>query len=111
MIHIDIDISLLLSSPASTLFPYTTLFRSIGTGGEVEQEDVLQDDGVLLHPEHLGHVRDAAGPVTQPGQLDDDVEDRKRTRLNSSHTVVSYAVFCSTRRRRACCSPTRSPLH
>src|SRR5436190_13060062 len=73
--------------PRSTLFPYTTLFRS-GSGlgadlalGEIEQ----RDDRALL----------AAGRVA----LDIDfglpgVLDRKSTRLNSSHTVISYAVFC-----------------
>src|ERR1039457_7625218 len=55
--------------PRSTLFPYTTLFRS--------QQDVDAEQG-----EHLHGVRLAPDP------------DRKSTRLNSSHLVISYAVFC-----------------
>src|SRR3712207_8026739 len=63
--------------PRSTLFPYTTLFRShleedLFLGGEVEVEGAL------------GVAR----------RLDDRVEDRKSTRLNSSHANISYAVFC-----------------
>src|SRR3712207_7502443 len=85
--------------PRSTLFPYTTLFRSLGEGvglvrgGLVDRhalvtgEDVLQalDRGVLP-----GHVGLAALAVADQG-LD---EDRKSTRLNSSHANISYAVFC-----------------
>src|SRR5438034_4669419 len=60
-------------SPRSTLFPYTTLFRSY----------LLSSDGETLTP---------TAPVGNHPQ-DADV-DRKSTRLNSSHTVISYAVFC-----------------
>src|SRR2546422_11505448 len=67
--------------PRSTLFPYTTLFRSRVGGREVVQQD-------LGRAEHHGQqvvevVRDRA---RQP--------DRKSTRLNSSHGYISYAVFC-----------------
>src|SRR2546426_2492296 len=62
--------------PRSTLFPYTTLFRS-RTGGE----GPLQQ-GVIA----LAHVCE---PV-----LEAALQDRKSTRLNSSHLVISYAVFC-----------------
>src|SRR5256885_7747192 len=58
--------------PRSTLFPYTTLFRSVHDGHQPEQH------------EH-GHEGQLA-----PGHL----ADRKSTRLNSSHLVISYAVFC-----------------
>src|SRR5256885_10509178 len=59
--------------PRSTLFPYTTLFRSfLGPEGTFTQTAVLN---------HFGHsVR--------------EMIDRKSTRLNSSHLVISYAVFC-----------------
>src|SRR2546426_7006482 len=66
--------------PRSTLFPYTTLFRSL---------------------QHGQAIRHATG---RPGEVDDEGstahagqpagEDRKSTRLNSSHLVISYAVFC-----------------
>src|SRR3712207_8460753 len=91
--------------PRSTLFPYTTLFRS---------EDALRRVHVLarrharhrglVHPDVLGHVpqdqrlevRDALVQEV-PLELDDalgDFVDRKSTRLNSSHANISYAVFC-----------------
>src|SRR5438132_8134905 len=57
--------------PRSTLFPYTTLFRSV------------------QHPDHHGVVRGCVD-----GAVEGPVRDRKSTRLNSSHTVISYAVFC-----------------
>src|SRR5256885_13238906 len=62
--------------PRSTLFPYTTLFRSA--------DHASADQGQLL-----GGLAQAQGAVV--GQ---DVLDRKSTRLNSSHLVISYAVFC-----------------
>src|SRR2546426_2478793 len=73
--------------PRSTLFPYTTLFRSrvaqllALAGGE----RTVHGDGVAA-PRH-----DLGGHVPLP---DLELEDRKSTRLNSSHLVISYAVFC-----------------
>src|SRR5256885_3726012 len=65
--------------PRSTLFPYTTLFRSLH---ECERERLLRARAQVTH--HTHRARDAArGP-----------QDRKSTRLNSSHLVISYAVFC-----------------
>src|SRR5947209_12772394 len=65
--------------PRSTLFPYTTLFRSVGERLEVQ----------------LACARSAAVPAGE-GQLclAEGSEDRKSTRLNSSHANISYAVFC-----------------
>src|SRR5258708_28219422 len=60
--------------PRSTLFPYTTLFRSVHEAGGDEQVVV-------------GQQRDEAGQQIAVG-------DRKSTRLNSSHQIISYAVFC-----------------
>src|SRR2546430_4120868 len=76
--------------PRSTLFPYTTLFRS-HQGIEVVHHPVLpQEDpriAVCIEggPGDLTEVIDAGG-LTQ--------QDRKSTRLNSSHSQISYAVFC-----------------
>src|SRR5947207_8031158 len=67
--------------PRSTLFPYTTLFRSIKRGQVQRRPSTIVGLGNRIRPE-LGHE--------QPHHL----EDRKSTRLNSSHTVISYAVFC-----------------
>src|SRR5436190_19629171 len=73
--------------PISTLFPYTTLFRSrMGRSLRRRETRLQQGRAALLLPGILGRRPDAVGP----GQR----EDRKSTRLNSSHTVISYAVFC-----------------
>src|SRR5256885_4888999 len=69
--------------PRSTLFPYTTLFRSRQTA-----LDACLGEGALPL-ERLG-VRDHAGLH----------EDRKSTRLNSSHLVISYAVFCLKKKKK-----------
>src|SRR2546430_10668774 len=70
--------------PRSTLFPYTTLFRSARALGAPGQVGVLAEwvTEALVEPAQL--LEDAA-PVAQ---------DRKSTRLNSSHSQISYAVFC-----------------
>src|SRR3712207_8846900 len=79
--------------PRSTLFPYTTLFRSLepdrpGLCGEYVfdvRRDVFRAAEDVDHVDGAGHVRDLAVDL-QP--------DRKSTRLNSSHANISYAVFC-----------------
>src|SRR3712207_8645367 len=79
--------------PRSTLFPYTTLFRSAaeaaGAGAGPHPRAVLADAVDRHQP--LPHQRgdDASEQRLQPG-----AEDRKSTRLNSSHANISYAVFC-----------------
>src|SRR3712207_7949438 len=87
--------------PRSTLFPYTTLFRSqplgaLAAGGALAARLVAEE---LLHPR--------GGPGDRHGLVEDDQAgraehraggghrvDRKSTRLNSSHANISYAVFC-----------------
>src|SRR3712207_7188481 len=79
--------------PRSTLFPYTTLFRS-GQPGEVPAQVAVAPHGPVGA---LGHVLVVAGEdheVVQPGQTVAAPGDRKSTRLNSSHANISYAVFC-----------------
>src|SRR3712207_7874740 len=66
--------------PRSTLFPYTTLFRSMGGVREV---GLVQEE----HGPFPGRYRQIAGHP-------DGRADRKSTRLNSSHANISYAVFC-----------------
>src|SRR5256885_3843400 len=92
--------------PRSTLFPYTTLFRSRAAGLEVVapvlgHEGVLDDEVVAAGPlqsHDVPHVVDAVvGPGHDEGRqprLAVRTQDRKSTRLNSSHLVISYAVFC-----------------
>src|SRR5688572_32063316 len=71
--------------PRSTLFPYTTLFRSEPRGGAgLEQHLAAQAGGGVVHPRLLGQL----------GQVHHALLDRKSTRLNSSHSQISYAVFC-----------------
>src|SRR3989442_11132979 len=79
--------------PRSTLFPYTTLFRS-------------PFNGSVRHVDHLGalglqRARLGGGePVHPDHDLLARLEDRKSTRLNSSHVRISYAVFCLKKKKR-----------
>src|SRR3712207_7829343 len=83
--------------PRSTLFPYTTLFRSLGRRCVTPHEDragqVEQRAEVGLGPAMPEAVfGDQADARVQPSR--DGLVDRKSTRLNSSHANISYAVFC-----------------
>src|SRR3712207_8510432 len=82
--------------PRSTLFPYTTLFRSraasvdaVGRAGVCHRRDAVDRD-----PEHLPQRDLDAIPLSADPLDDQDGLDRKSTRLNSSHANISYAVFC-----------------
>src|SRR5688572_31993756 len=94
--------------PRSTLFPYTTLFRS-GQLGRQRCEPGVDDDirGERNHrlgeraPPALGHAAPGVAGVGGPA------EDRKSTRLNSSHSQISYAVFCLKKKK---IKKTHSPL-
>src|SRR5688572_31421504 len=85
--------------PRSTLFPYTTLFRSLENLPE-EIGDQQRDQDRRPRREH--HVRQEIEPeralvdVAEAAEARDEhrQEDRKSTRLNSSHSQISYAVFC-----------------
>src|SRR2546426_3411216 len=68
--------------PRSTLFPYTTLFRS--------RSDESCQTQHLATPHLEAHVAKARAREAEHAQR----QDRKSTRLNSSHLVISYAVFC-----------------
>src|SRR5256885_5012900 len=74
--------------PRSTLFPYTTLFRS----------------PLVENPELRERKKQRAGLVSELNRLKielaDHLLDRKSTRLNSSHLVISYAVFCLKKKKR-----------
>src|SRR5438874_4772436 len=80
--------------PRSTLFPYTTLFRSRyqrvhgGTGVDATQSEKIFEPAFDAH---RGPNRDGLDFFAAPGLLQGD---RKSTRLNSSHVEISYAVFC-----------------
>src|SRR2546430_10465146 len=71
--------------PRSTLFPYTTLFRSVQqANGTARVRFAVRDTGIGISPANQAVIFE---PFKQE-------EDRKSTRLNSSHSQISYAVFC-----------------
>src|SRR3712207_7411438 len=80
--------------PRSTLFPYTTLFRSAAIAGQLR--NMLRGIAFALEP---------AGPVDVLAALDRALRDtgmttdRESTPLNSSHTNISYSVFCLKKKR------------
>src|SRR5258708_9104112 len=82
--------------PRSTLFPYTTLFRSLKQREQVlHRADFLfmdEDANVLEDAFHALGVSDEIGREVAAVKL--HALDRKSTRLNSSHQIISYAVFC-----------------
>src|SRR5258708_9639667 len=83
--------------PRSTLFPYTTLFRS-----------ATQQEARLQHPE-IRLLRAAQQPRNRRRPITGLELDRKSTRLNSSHQIISYAVFCLKKKKHT--SELQSPDH
>src|SRR3712207_7019111 len=92
--------------PRSTLFPYTTLFRSVRRG-----RGAMLPRGEEAHEQHAGAGRDRIAAQVRPPARGERIgveqprwrrrrveiaveRDRKSTRLNSSHANISYAVFC-----------------
>src|SRR5439155_27243605 len=95
--------------PASTLFPYTTLFRSsvvaMETVNGVRKVHAIGDDAKLMlgkTPENSRTIRPLRAGVIADLEVAEEMikhfirkaQDRKSTRLNSSHVAISYAVFC-----------------
>src|SRR3712207_8073309 len=96
--------------PRSTLFPYTTLFRSLGFDAglpprlpseeiaslarRVVNQGTTADELVTLRTPERRTVRVGIAPLAEGEVLVTLREDRKSTRLNSSHANISYAVFC-----------------
>src|SRR2546430_12185423 len=83
--------------PRSTLFPYTTLFRSKGCA---------TTPSVIRHPPSV--IRHRPSVTTRER---DDARDRKSTRLNSSHSQISYAVFCLKKKNITIPTPTSVVTH
>src|SRR3989442_3015601 len=81
--------------PRSTLFPYTTLFRSGEQAGDL-LERLAERSGFVVHrhAQRLERARGDVRPLRPRGARHGGPEDRKSTRLNSSHVRISYAVFC-----------------
>src|SRR5256885_9668086 len=84
--------------PRSTLFPYTTLFRS----GQVLSAAVRRASGVVGGVPRRSGGLDGDRRDHPVGIRNDlaDLRDRKSTRLNSSHLVISYAVFCLKKKKK-----------
>src|SRR5688572_31959591 len=89
--------------PRSTLFPYTTLFRSLLAGLQLSAKKFggafsLNGAAVgMLLDEHRGQT---VGHALRPLGCADAARDRKSTRLNSSHSQISYAVFCLKKKKK-----------
>src|SRR5438034_2937478 len=106
MSYLPLLFSTIRTQLRSTLFPYTTLFRSeIGKELDLNESELealraaslLHDIGKIAVPESI---------ISKPGKLTPEELDRKSTRLNSSHTVISYAVFCLKKKK----SVTKIPI-
>src|SRR2546422_3380282 len=82
--------------PRSTLFPYTTLFRSVHAR-ELEDVVLKDDEGRDVRLGDLWHDRPVALIFLR------HYGDRKSTRLNSSHGYISYAVFCLKKKKTLVC--------
>src|SRR3712207_8067635 len=81
--------------PRSTLFPYTTLFRSTN---DMRPGQTLDIDGTLFTITQYQHVKPGKGQAFVKTKLK---KDRKSTRLNSSHANISYAVFCLKKKKKS----------
>src|SRR5690349_24175941 len=82
--------------PRSTLFPYTTLFRSVAMRGTFGALDARQMERM-----RLALVESLCTHFTSPPFFDPRAgTDRKSTRLNSSHVEISYAVFCLKKKKK-----------
>src|SRR2546430_10116961 len=94
--------------PRSTLFPYTTLFRSLTGESQAREKTVEAEQGVkngragnmayLLTRVAAGYGEGIVASVAAESVIG---RDRKSTRLNSSHSQISYAVFCLKKNKRA----------
>src|SRR5258708_28534001 len=88
--------------PRSTLFPYTTLFRSQALANfQKAQGDLsLALLRLLVVSENYPQLKSDANFRELQSQLEGTEKDRKSTRLNSSHQIISYAVFCLKKKKK-----------
>src|SRR5437588_5227746 len=100
---------MILPPPHSTLFPYTTLFRSLARGygsWDAFHEACLKvaagDEEAIAEMDALDQIGDTVIKSVAAYFAEDHNRgiDRKSTRLNSSHTVISYAVFCLKKKKK-----------
>src|SRR5256885_12031274 len=90
--------------PRSTLFPYTTLFRSTNDRKQTKQMASMPRGQKFKTSSPEATIPAQQIPASMCGPLEIHSRDRKSTRLNSSHLVISYAVFCLKKKNT---SPTR----
>src|SRR3712207_7239871 len=94
--------------PRSTLFPYTTLFRSAAVEDALEQlAGFGQPQGRAVDDGHRGPIDRLRPCLTGSFGSGRDELDRKSTRLNSSHANISYAVFCLKKKKKKITSRSR----
>src|SRR5687768_17907304 len=96
--------------PRSTLFPYTTLFRSRRAVGQQNREVVETEKALARHGAHAALFDELDQGRVRPQRAEDrlatrlvnnpQAQDRKSTRLNSSHGYISYAVFCLKKKKK-----------
>src|SRR5258708_21571119 len=87
--------------PRSTLFPYTTLFRSVAFENKKAQATTPEPFAATVSRSLLESVLHRRERGVQVGaDALHDGEDRKSTRLNSSHQIISYAVFCLKKKKK-----------
>src|SRR5438309_10129520 len=89
---------IILQPPRSTLFPYTTLFRSPGARGERRAQRAVRPAYRTARTDRATRPARAAG--RRGGSAGRYAGDRKSTRLNSSHSSISYAVFCLKKKKK-----------
>src|SRR2546430_11171271 len=93
--------------PRSTLFPYTTLFRSGRWSDEYKIQAFhlgkIREITGAEHPSTLTSMSNLARVLKDQGKYE-QAEDRKSTRLNSSHSQISYAVFCLKKKKQSLAS-------
>src|SRR5258705_7007149 len=89
--------------PRSTLFPYTTLFRSAQADIEINAQKIK---ATTVNRASLEAQVQMAEAQLRQAQINLDNTDRKSTRLNSSHLGISYAVFCLKKKKNTYCEST-----
>src|SRR3712207_8653101 len=96
--------------PRSTLFPYTTLFRSAQEVAAATADVEAALDEAALHVD-LASTRTLVGVAGSVTTITAHALDRKSTRLNSSHANISYAVFCLKKKKRTTNDSRTLPQH
>src|SRR3989442_4272218 len=94
--------------PRSTLFPYTTLFRSVSGVESMFGSSVRRQ---LLWPAALRYLICYQSTIVASRCLLPHMGDRKSTRLNSSHVRISYAVFCLKKKKQSAAFPDAAAYH